>query len=139
MKATKDQKEYMKKYYKKNKKRLLNRRNLWRKNHLKQDRETRYDYFIHHKKECYHRTNRWNRKRFIEICNILGNKCNRCGYDNIIALEVHHKDRSKRKNRKCRDYLQIDYDLNKIELICANCHKLEHYTKNKTNKNNRRK
>ena len=40
--------------------------------------------------------------------------CVRCGYNNILALEVHHKD----KNRK-------NSDIENLEILCANCHTIE--------------
>lgn len=46
-----------------------------------------------------------------------GEKCSRCGYsENIVALEVHHKDRNRNNN-----------DLSNLEVLCSNCHKIEHY------------
>lgn len=48
----------------------------------------------------------------------FGAKCNRCGYDaNITALVVHHKNRG-------RD----DNSLVNLEVLCANCHAIEHWT-----------
>lgn len=41
--------------------------------------------------------------------------CNRCGFDNILALEVHHKDRDRSNN-----------DLSNLEIVCANCHTIDH-------------
>lgn len=43
------------------------------------------------------------------------NKCNRCGFSNLIALEVHHIDRDRTNN-----------DLLNLEILCANCHVIEH-------------
>ena len=44
-------------------------------------------------------------------------KCNRCGYDEHIGiLKVHHKDRSHANN-----------DPTNLEILCPNCHDLEHY------------
>lgn len=43
-------------------------------------------------------------------------KCNRCDYDeNTLALIVHHKDRDRSNN-----------SLSNLEIICANCHLIEH-------------
>jgi len=44
--------------------------------------------------------------------------CNRCGYSNIDALEVHHIDRDRKNN-----------SLSNLEVLCANCHSIEHKTK----------
>lgn len=41
--------------------------------------------------------------------------CCRCGYANILALEVHHKDRDRSNS-----------DISNLEILCANCHTLEH-------------
>jgi len=44
-------------------------------------------------------------------------KCERCNYDNhIAAIVVHHKDRNRSNN-----------DISNLEVLCANCHAIEHY------------
>lgn len=43
------------------------------------------------------------------------NKCNRCGFDNPKALEIHHKDKNRENN-----------DISNLEVVCANCHTIEH-------------
>lgn len=45
-----------------------------------------------------------------------GELCNRCGYSNIHALVVHHKDRNRNNNI-----------MSNLEVLCSNCHSLEHY------------
>ena len=45
-----------------------------------------------------------------------GNKCNRCGYDEFVI--VHHKDRDRKNN-----------SLENLEVLCPNCHALEHWAK----------
>lgn len=42
-------------------------------------------------------------------------KCNACSYDNVLALEVHHKDRDRGNNK-----------LSNLEILCCNCHTIEH-------------
>ncbi len=42
--------------------------------------------------------------------------CNRCGYkDEPLILGVHHKDRNRNNN-----------DISNLEVLCPNCHSLEH-------------
>ena len=45
--------------------------------------------------------------------------CERCGYNKIEILQIHHKDRDRRNN-----------SLENLELICPNCHFEEHHLKN---------
>jgi hypothetical protein len=45
--------------------------------------------------------------------------CERCGYcTNIAAIVVHHKDKDRTNN-----------DISNLEILCCNCHAIEHYTK----------
>lgn len=49
-------------------------------------------------------------------------KCNRCGYDeHPEILEVHHKDKNRKNN-----------DIKNLEVLCPNCHKIEHMINSKT-------
>ena len=45
-----------------------------------------------------------------------GQRCERCGYDKLEILHIHHRDRNRANN-----------DLANLELICPNCHYEEHY------------
>lgn len=51
---------------------------------------------------------------------IRGKACERCGYKQYRILQVHHKNRNRNDN-----------ELDNLEIICPNCHCLEHYLKNK--------
>ena len=44
-----------------------------------------------------------------------GSVCSICGFDNILAIEVHHKDRDRNNN-----------SIDNLEVLCANCHSIEH-------------
>ena len=48
-----------------------------------------------------------------------GKKCERCGFEKFEILHVHHKDRNRMHN-----------EMGNLELICPNCHALEHYLEN---------
>lgn len=66
---------------------------------------------------------------------LLGGKCKRCGYDeNIVALEFHHPNpKTKDFNigscaNKSWDF--IKGEVLKCELLCSNCHRIEHSERN---------
>ena len=59
-----------------------------------------------------------------------GKACERCGFDDIRALEFHHKDRSKRSftitSQVTIKLERLMNEIDKCEIICANCHSIEH-------------
>lgn len=58
---------------------------------------------------------KWMRRRAMIKC------CERCSYEtHPEILVVHHRDRDRTNN-----------DLNNLEVLCPNCHALEHYRENK--------
>ncbi|MGN6312532.1 MAG: HNH endonuclease signature motif containing protein [Rhodanobacteraceae bacterium] len=55
------------------------------------------------------------------------NACSRCGYSEVKdILVVHHKDRNRTHN-----------DLANLEVLCPNCHSLEHLRENHRGWNHR--
>lgn len=116
------QKEEKKKYYLKNKERF---QELGKQNY--QENKQRYkDNSKKWKKtniEKYRKLCReWEQKRVTEVYNELGNKCMKCGNENIRVLQIHHKFKKSKKN----DWHKLDYDLTKLKLLCANCHVIIH-------------
>jgi hypothetical protein len=62
----------------------------------------------------------------------LGGKCQDCFNENIIVLEFHHRnpndkkfDISRRKHKT--SWKTITKELDKCDLLCANCHREKHY------------
>ena len=61
-----------------------------------------------------------------------GRVCNRCGFDNIAALDFHHRDGDKvvtisqiwRKKGWGKE--RILAEVAKCEVLCSNCHRIEH-------------
>lgn len=57
--------------------------------------------------------------------------CERCGFDNYKALVFHHRDASTKSFELSqgphRSYDQIDAEIAKCEVLCANCHEAHHY------------
>jgi hypothetical protein len=43
-------------------------------------------------------------------------KCERCGFDKEAAIIVHHRDRNRDNNH-----------ISNLEVLCANCHAIEHW------------
>lgn len=62
--------------------------------------------------------------------NLLGGKCVRCGYNkNFVALEFHHPNSDKDFNigsATNKSWESIKDEILKCELICSNCHRIEH-------------
>lgn len=69
------------------------------------------------------------RKMAIEI---LGGKCVNCGYDRCSdALDIHHRNSSEKDfgisaRGYTRSWEKIKDELNKCDLLCANCHRELH-------------
>lgn len=63
----------------------------------------------------------------------LGGLCQKCGYCNCIgALEFHHKDPTQKdftigRIKSYKWSKTIKDELDKCKLLCANCHREEHY------------
>ena len=80
----------------------------------------------------------WKRKK--ELIELLGGKCRRCGIDDIRTLDFHHKDSNKKSDRLkykkgkrtidnfCRMILYKE-EIDNLELLCANCHRIETYNR----------
>lgn len=62
----------------------------------------------------------------------LGGKCMRCGYFKYPELlEFHHRDPAQKKfdiSKKghCRSWERVKAEIEKCNLLCANCHREEH-------------
>ena len=73
-------------------------------------------------------TTREQRQEFKRLCVIYkGGKCCRCGYDKSIrSLQFHHRDPTIKESNiapLCRVSLEIPKaELDKCDLVCANCH-----------------
>ena len=61
-----------------------------------------------------------------------GGKCQLCGFDKYNgALEFHHKDPTKKdssmsKMTRMADSAEVQRELEKCILLCANCHRMTH-------------
>lgn len=88
------------------------RRDYWNKNDYKLNKKQR----------------NWKRK-FI-IIEKLGSQCKKCGITDIRVLDIHHKDHTKKIRPKDKHYIwsrrlkDWESNINTIELLCANCHRI---------------
>ena len=74
--------------------------------------------------------------RKVALMDAMGGKCIKCGFDQVGALQFHHRDPQEKRFAIC-DALNSGYkmkysweeilkEVEKCDLICANCHHLEH-------------
>jgi hypothetical protein len=62
----------------------------------------------------------------------IGRSCIRCGFSDPRALHYHHRDPSQKTRNISEIYLngwgweRIEKELAKCDLLCANCHHIEH-------------
>lgn len=66
---------------------------------------------------------------------LLGGKCQKCGWHgNQAALQFHHKNPDEKDfiigNAANKNWEYIEEEVKKCILLCANCHMVEHSTKN---------
>ncbi len=64
-----------------------------------------------------------------------GGCCNRCGFiGDIESYDFHHLEDKKFiiSNPNVKSWIAIQKELDKCELLCANCHRLEHREKSKS-------
>jgi len=67
----------------------------------------------------------------------LGGRCIKCGYDKYPeVLEFHHKNPSQKefglsRQGHCRSWKRVCQEIEKCDLLCANCHREVHVEQNK--------
>jgi hypothetical protein len=122
MKCPIDKKDYSKQYYQKNKEKIKNNRLMYIEKYRAKARELQ---------SAYRHKWRW------EIINILGNKCAKCGYDNLGALQIDHingkgKYHVRTFNGNRYSYYKHIYEDIKMgskdyQILCANCNWLKRF------------
>ena len=70
-------------------------------------------------------------KRKIQLIELMGGKCQKCGYDkNYAALEFHHLDPNEKEfvwtRMRLKSWEVILEEIKKCILLCANCHREFH-------------
>src|SRR5262245_54698911 len=93
--------------------------------------KNRYTNYHH---QSYERQQQRGRERKMQLMEMLGGQCARCGYKrNSAALEFHHRDPAiKAFQLDARSLANLCWDLvvaeaNKCDLLCSNCHAELHH------------
>ncbi len=77
---------------------------------------------------CNTKIRRYRNK--LRAVQLLGGKCIKCGYDNFLVLEFHHRNPKEKEFNigmvANRSWGTIVDEISKCDLLCANCHRLEH-------------
>jgi hypothetical protein len=74
------------------------------------------------------------RRRVVKVkaVEMKGGKCERCGYSKCIdALDFHHRSKDEKEfsisdGGHSRSWERVKAEIEKCELLCANCHREEH-------------
>lgn len=87
-----------------------------------------------HCKQCFSIfcCKRWNAKK-IAVCKFLGDKCSKCNLSFPYQVyNFHHRDPSSKEfdwsKLRLRSTADIMTEIDKCDLVCANCHIIEHST-----------
>ncbi|NPE26823.1 hypothetical protein HNV12_02355 [Methanococcoides sp. SA1] len=87
-------------------------------------------YYEKNKQEIYANKVKRQKKRKLTLVNLLGGRCQKCGYNKCItALEFHHRENKDNniayiiKNSSEQKALK---EIKKCVLLCANCHRELH-------------
>lgn len=80
--------------------------------------------------------NRW--AKILRGIEYLGSKCIKCGEDDPVVLDFHHRDRVDKKEDVSRIlsswvFSECIDELNRCVLLCCKCHRREHFDYNKFN------
>jgi hypothetical protein len=73
----------------------------------------------------------WRQRVKLKSIEYKGGKCQNCGYSRCVsALEFHHRDPHKKDFSitagTCKAWHKIKIELNKCDILCANCHREKH-------------
>ncbi len=75
--------------------------------------------------------------KYIKAVEYLGGKCVKCGEDDIVLLDFHHlysKQADLGSYIRAKAWEDIVIEMDKCELLCCRCHRLEHFDKERFEK-----
>ena len=83
----------------------------------------------HKRKLAQQKVTRWRRRIKLRLIEYKGGKCQWCGYNKPVpaAYHFHHRDPSQKEfgiaqQGACRSWSKVLEEVDKCDLICANCH-----------------
>jgi predicted Zn-ribbon and HTH transcriptional regulator len=84
-----------------------------------------------HCKKCHSKQTHERRKQIKRLAvEYLGGSCKKCGYNKYIgALQFHHRNPAEKDSVNFNKWLNFEVlkkELDKCDLLCANCHAEEH-------------
>ena len=121
------QQEYNKQYYLKNKEKFKRVRAKWYKANKKRAIANGKKYYLRTRKKTSEIRSKWNKEIRQKILDKLGNRCIKCSFKDIRALQIDHVNGGGVKEIKTigrtKKYYQmiLDDTKNKYQILCANC------------------
>lgn len=98
-------------------------------------------YYLAHKADRKIQTSKWYSNKRIEVVNLLGGRCIKCGFSDIRALQIDHVNGGGVKERKAITkmyYVVVQKSIlakeNKYQLLCANCNWIKRFENNEVRK-----
>lgn len=116
--------------------------------HCKKEKNTEKDFFTRKSrskqtrtpiswcKKCIKEQTRYRQRQLkVQAIQYLGGKCIDCGYSgHPAAFDFHHRDPSQKDMKfgmSCRSLDRIKSELDKCDILCAICHRIRHFNKDK--------
>ena len=129
---------YQAAYYKRNRAKILVQKKQYAEEHWDAIKARKRARWVEKSARVCAALRRRRREFKLAAVDAAGGKCNRCGFDNPGALEFHHKDPNEKQYEvaRCLDWAsqggslsgeRLRAELAKCELLCRNCHVVEHW------------
>lgn len=125
--------KYSKEYYQRNKEAYKGYKDKWTSENKNQVAEAKKKYRIENRTKINEYMKKRRKRSKDKLFTIKKNsKCVRCGFDDARALQFHHINPSDKLFAIGACYTDYKWDtiqkeIDKCEVLCANCHSIEHY------------
>ena len=128
--------ERKKQYYRNNIKKVNKRNKKWKNNNKEKILEYKREYMKKHKDYFNTKRKELGKRNKENLFILLGNICRECKEDNIILLDLEHKNGDGKDDRKkgLKGYSLSNYYLKrpklakkKLQLLCVKCHRFKNH------------